>query len=315
MRRIVLIVLFLVILIAVVAAVLPFDLYCNARYRQTGCLRRTTAPYRGCSSRVRDCDKVGIPPMFHQTWKTQELLPFQQRNRTDMQLSLPTVDCRLHVDADFDPFVRQHFEWFWPTWQLLTPFIKRVDCIRYMWLWVYGGTYCDLDVTIEDRAAWQQFMQRRYPRNTVVLLSCSSNTALLTTTPTFLQSTAPHHPLWLMMLHHIQQNRHQITYRCTGPWALTKVARQFLRRPIFYSVDSVVNNNVDDASALPQLALLVSASDYCKQFNDDNTTADYYICLASMSQFGIMPANPLVHRICNHTGSYLWADQDEKRNS
>lgn len=49
-------------------------------------------------------------------------------------------------NPDLEPFVAKHFPFFLPTWRLLCQRIMRFDVARYMWLYVYGGLYVDLDM-------------------------------------------------------------------------------------------------------------------------------------------------------------------------
>jgi hypothetical protein len=174
-----------------------------------------------------------LPAILHQTWKTRDLLPFQVVNREAWHRALtaadPHFDCRLYVDTDFDPWVHAHFEWFWPTWQRLTPFIKRVDAIRYMWLFHYGGVYADLDLQLRDPAALARLVLAPYPLCTLVVSSPSSHTALLFTGPPLLLAHAGH-DLFMDMLHHIAAHPDLPVLDCTGPKGLSRVLRAYLRR-------------------------------------------------------------------------------------
>lgn len=46
-----------------------------------------------------------------------------------------------------DSFVKEHFSWFWLSYQQYPKNIQRCDVIRYMLMYQYGGVYSDLDVT------------------------------------------------------------------------------------------------------------------------------------------------------------------------
>ena len=49
-------------------------------------------------------------------------------------------------NPNLEPYVAAHFPWFLPTWRRLCYPIMRLDAARYMWLYVHGGVYADLDI-------------------------------------------------------------------------------------------------------------------------------------------------------------------------
>lgn len=57
----------------------------------------------------------------------------------------PDYEYVLWDDADNRRFVVENFRWFLPTYDSYDKEIKRADAIRYMFLYVYGGIYADLD--------------------------------------------------------------------------------------------------------------------------------------------------------------------------
>jgi mannosyltransferase OCH1-like enzyme len=54
----------------------------------------------------------------------------------------------LNSDEDNRNFVVQYFPDFLPTYDGFRYPIQRADVIRYMWLYIHGGLYMDLDVEI-----------------------------------------------------------------------------------------------------------------------------------------------------------------------
>jgi len=173
-------------------------------------------------------EKVPFPRIVHQTWKTRELLDFQERNRNEWMAAFPTFEWRLHTDADLDPMVERHFPWFVETWRSLDPFIKKVDAIRYMWMYVYGGVYLDLDMALVDARRFRALVARPYPRNTLCVPSNSSHTRFLFTAPCMLMSH-PGHEFWIRMLEYVQKNSRRKVYASTGPTAMSIVMRRYLR--------------------------------------------------------------------------------------
>lgn len=82
------------------------------------------------------------------TWKTKTL-PFQWQASQDAILKLmPDWDYHLMTDADNLTFVKRYFPDFLTTFTQFEYDIQRADAIRYMWLYVHGGVYLDLDIRI-----------------------------------------------------------------------------------------------------------------------------------------------------------------------
>jgi mannosyltransferase OCH1-like enzyme len=179
---------------------------------------------------VRRCKHSPIPHIIHQTWKTTELLPFQQKNLCRWKRSLPeTFQFKLYVDSDFDAFVHEHFEWFWPTWESLNPFIKKVDAIRYMWLYVYGGVYVDLDLELWKPAEFLKLINHSCPEATAIFTSNSTLRPFIKTSPALMMSH-PGHDIWLRMLEYIRDHVDvdDVLYY-TGPNALSYVVRDYIQ--------------------------------------------------------------------------------------
>src|SRR4051794_26367104 len=87
-----------------------------------------------------------IPLILHQTWKTSEVpdewKPYQQSWKDHH----PDWTYRLWTDDDYLPFVETHFPDFKQTFVDYSYQIQRVDAIRYLILFTYGGVYADLDI-------------------------------------------------------------------------------------------------------------------------------------------------------------------------
>lgn len=172
-----------------------------------------------------------IPLILHQTWKTNTLLSFQENNRNLFVKTINDIDprciCNLHTDKDFDSFVHEYFPDFINTWEELTPFIKKVDTIRYMWLYVYGGIYIDLDVSLINQLKFKKILLGQYKHKTCVFLSCSTYRPFIRTGPTFMMAH-PGHEFFLCMLDYIKANKTKTVMNSTGPYAMTKCLKKYL---------------------------------------------------------------------------------------
>lgn len=94
-----------------------------------------------------DHDKyAGIPRIIMQTWKTTTLPARWQASQDAIKRLMPDWHYVLLTDADNLAFVKQHFPDFVKTFEGFEYDIQRADAIRYMWLYVNGGVYLDLDI-------------------------------------------------------------------------------------------------------------------------------------------------------------------------
>lgn len=233
-------------------------------------IRRESRLFYAPNTRRDICTTSRFPAIFHQTWKTPELLDFQGANRDHWLESLRTInpdfECPLHVDADFDAYVEEHFAWFLPTWNELPEFIMKVDAIRYMWLRVQGGLYADLDLRLLQPDIIQRYMTTEYPEPTAIVTSNSTFPGAANASPVIMFSH-PGHDLWLHMLEYIRDHHHEKNVlNRTGPVALSRVLRAYFR-------------------------------------NNERTGN---IKLISHSRFGITPKLFIGKRACDHSNSGLW---------
>lgn len=87
-----------------------------------------------------------FPKSIFQTWKTKTNLPspFEYWSNTWKQLN-PSYEYTLWDDADNRKFLETHYSWFLPRYDSYDVNIKRVDAVRYFYLFHYGGIYADMD--------------------------------------------------------------------------------------------------------------------------------------------------------------------------
>jgi mannosyltransferase OCH1-like enzyme len=93
-------------------------------------------------------ETTGIPRIIMQTWKTKTLPSQWQASQDAILRLLPHWTYHLLTDADNLSFVKSHFPDFLATFTGFEYDIQRADAIRYMWLYVHGGVYLDLDIKI-----------------------------------------------------------------------------------------------------------------------------------------------------------------------
>jgi mannosyltransferase OCH1-like enzyme len=87
-----------------------------------------------------------IPLRIFQTWKSKTQLPplYHSFSHTIKKLH-PQYQYDLWDDNDNETFIRQYYPWFLSTYQNYDKHIKRVDAIRYFYLYHFGGVYMDMD--------------------------------------------------------------------------------------------------------------------------------------------------------------------------
>jgi mannosyltransferase OCH1-like enzyme len=94
-----------------------------------------------------------IPLLFHQTWRDRNIAghsAFAEASRDAVLRLHPGCEYRLWTDRDITRFMRREVRPAFPdlfeTYERLPKKIMKVDFVRYCWMYLLGGIYCDLDV-------------------------------------------------------------------------------------------------------------------------------------------------------------------------
>ena len=167
---------------------------------------------------------AGVPRRVHQTWKTADVTSKQKRLMDSWKAHYPEGtgwEHTLWTDDMIETYVRDRWSWYLPVWQQLTPYIKNVDTVRYMWMYDIGGIYADIDMKClapldlaeeEPGAAYIPVGLRgvdwEYDQDEA--------------SPAFLAS-APGNPVWLHVLRYVALNTRRPVLKATGPVALANV--------------------------------------------------------------------------------------------
>ena len=171
--------------------------------------------------------------IIHQTWKNDQLKPEQILVISIWKIQYPDWNYVLWTDDMINNFVHSKYSWFLPIWNKLTPFIKKVDCVRYMWMYEYGGMYADLDLvckrSIEELIHWN--CAYIPVENTDINWRFDSDKA----SPAFLISN-PGNKVWLYMLLYITNNYHKDVRRATGPTALANIIKHIYDQNIILDI-------------------------------------------------------------------------------
>ena len=123
-----------------------------------------------------------------------------------------------------DKLVKKNFPDFLKSYNSLEYPIMKVEAIRYMWLYVYGGIYMDLDIVVVKP------LDDLFYFDVELYLSPSGNVSSYLTNS--FMASKPHRTLWLRMIAHMKQpkprwawGKHMTVMNTTGPVALNYVVK------------------------------------------------------------------------------------------
>ena len=130
------------------------------------------------------------------------------------------------TDEDNRRFVQKHFPDFLPYYDRFPHTIQRADAIRYMYLYIYGGIYMDLDYKI------QHSLDDLFTTDSDVYLVPSGNVGTYITNS--FMASKPGCKLWLEMIEAMKQKlpwyylgKHVNVMSTTGPVMLTHVVEKY----------------------------------------------------------------------------------------
>jgi len=88
-----------------------------------------------------------------QTWKTDKVPDRWKMSPKSIKNLMPDWNYVLMTDADNLDFVRRYFPGYLERFKMLKYPIQRADVIRYMYLYINGGIYIDLDYELKKSLA------------------------------------------------------------------------------------------------------------------------------------------------------------------
>ncbi len=168
---------------------------------------------------------VTIPKLIMQTWKTTEIPEKWSSSPESIEQHMPDWSLVLMTDEDNRKFVEIHFPDFLDTYDGFPYAIQRADAIRYMWLYVHGGIYMDLDYHLEG-----PLDSLFYEGSGLYFMKSPNVTSYYTNS---FMASQPRHPFWLDMIDSMREyrkniplwaaTRHFQVMYSTGPGMLTTV--------------------------------------------------------------------------------------------
>lgn len=164
-----------------------------------------------------------FPKVLHQTWKTKDLEPiteFEACSRTWITYH-PAYFYRLWDDKENHEFVKTQFPNYFNTWLSFDKNIKRIDSIRYMWMYKYGGIYADLDM--ECLRSLDELINSYSKYDSILFCDFGADGQCISANPALMVSK-PGSKFWLKILEYAKTHREEYVTRCTGPHALGQIA-------------------------------------------------------------------------------------------
>lgn len=127
-------------------------------------------------------------------------------------------EVKLWYDDDIDLFMLEHFPYFYDDFKEITPKIKQVDAVRYLFMYRFGGIYNDMDSECIRPAT--NFINGIEKGSTAWLAGYPE--------PFFLMST-PGNEFWIFAFKLILQDWKKYNVRSTGgPQGLNRMAKAYV---------------------------------------------------------------------------------------
>lgn len=168
---------------------------------------------------------VKIPKIVMQTWKDRHIPHKWKKSVKSIKKFLPDWKYVLLTDKDNDEFVYKYFPDFYVYFKNFPYGIQRADAIRYMWLYVNGGLYMDLDLVILKP------IEELFTCDTELYLVHSSNISMYLTNS--IMASKPRSSFWLKMIEEMKTDvpwysfgKHITVMNSAGPGRLSKVVSE-----------------------------------------------------------------------------------------
>lgn len=187
-----------------------------------------------------------VPTLLHQSWKSCSINPDQSSWRRQCERVLPSSwRTWLWTDDDNRDFMRSEFPSFLKLYDSYDMHIKRVDMVRYFYLWRFGGVYMDLDFAcLRDFA---EITLHGHPLLRAGRATFGSNAPHVNcynatcvpyrseAVPNAFMAAPPRHPFFAWLIHRLPSaaNRtlkgHRSPIYSTGPGFLSESVRWYAR--------------------------------------------------------------------------------------
>jgi mannosyltransferase OCH1-like enzyme len=160
---------------------------------------------------------MSFPRRIFQTWKSKTIIPQNMAYWQSTWLEYnPKYIYDFWDDADNRAFIAEHYAWFLPQYDAYNQTIKRVDAIRYFYLYHYGGIYADMD--FECLRSFEDLLASVEDKSDVILCQMRSDNRPEHNTPNAIMISKPREPFWLFVIYKLlTTNINLIPELSTGP--------------------------------------------------------------------------------------------------
>ncbi len=171
-----------------------------------------------------------IPKIIFQIWIGDKPLPLEfQKARQSIFEVLPDWKYIEINNSNHEEFVKQYFPDFLKYYISFPYLIQRVDAIRYMFLYIYGGIYIDMDYIVLK--SFNEIIKHMDESEKTIGLMKSNNTNILTNS--FIISR-PKEEFWLHCIENMKTplkfwviGKHMKVLKSTGPYMLSETYDRF----------------------------------------------------------------------------------------
>jgi len=165
-----------------------------------------------------------VPKIIMQTWKN-EIVPDKWKTSVEsIKKFMPDWKHVLMTDQDNLDFCKLHFPEFYDTFVKFQYPIQRADAIRYMWLYINGGVYMDLDLELVSS------LEELFDQGKIFLVPSGNVGSWYTNS---FMASAPRQDFWLDCIEAMKKStpwymsKHFTVMFSTGPGMLTGEIKKF----------------------------------------------------------------------------------------
>ena len=166
-----------------------------------------------------------IPKNIMQTWKTKDVPDHWKSSPASISKYMRNWSYFLSDDESNRNLVATYFPDFLSTYDNFPYNIQRADAVRYVWLYLFGGLYMDLDIKLKGS------LESLFNDKNGLYLVKSGNIGSVITNS--IMASKAGHPIWLEMIEEMKKplpiwcvGKHLIVMNSTGPMALDRVVKR-----------------------------------------------------------------------------------------
>jgi len=162
-------------------------------------------------------EKNDYPKIIFQTWKSLTIIPDNMKYWFDTWSAYNPNYFHLLWDDEMNrEFIRKNFKWFLKTYDGYQENIKRVDAVRYFFLYMYGGIYADMD--FECLRSFDQLFLEQQKYDVILGRMDTKSVDSDQSLPNAIMISKPKQEFWLCVFYTLLKNSRENTVeKCTGP--------------------------------------------------------------------------------------------------